>query len=148
MNERPKAEPPTRIEPRWPLFLAFSTFIVITVVLRVAEPERESVGPHWLVPGIEIVLLGLLILADPAHVEGRRRWLRPVSIGFVTALAVVVLFATAKLITQLIQGGKVTQSATALLTSGALIWLGNCLIFGLLYWLLDSGGPLARYHGE
>jgi hypothetical protein len=32
--------------------------------------------------------------------------------------------------------------------SGALVWLGNCLAFALLYWLLDSGGPLARYRGE
>ena len=41
-----------------------------------------------------------------------------------------------------------TQSATSLLASGALIWLGNALIFGLLYWELDSGGPLARYRHE
>ena len=35
-----------------------------------------------------------------------------------------------------------------MLASGALIWLGNALIFGLLYWELDSGGPLARYRRE
>jgi hypothetical protein len=35
-----------------------------------------------------------------------------------------------------------------LLTSGALIYLGNILVFSLLYWLLDSGGPLARFHRE
>jgi hypothetical protein len=28
------------------------------------------------------------------------------------------------------------------------IWLGNVLVFSLFYWLLDSGGPLARYRGE
>jgi hypothetical protein len=48
----------------------------------------------------------------------------------------------------LIKGGKVTQSATSLLASGAVIWLGNVLVFSLLYWLLDSGGPLARLRGE
>src|SRR5262249_15666109 len=30
----------------------------------------------------------------------------------------------------------------------ALIWLGNCLVFSLLYWELDSGGPRARYLRE
>jgi hypothetical protein len=35
-----------------------------------------------------------------------------------------------------------------LLVSGALIWLGNCLVFSLLYWELDSGGPRARYLRE
>src|SRR5262249_40100225 len=38
----------------------------------------------------------------------------------------------------------VSQSATRLLASGALVWLGNNLAFGMLYWLMDSGGPIAR----
>ena len=130
------------IEPRWPIALVFGLFIVITIVLRLVEPHRESLGPPWLVPGIEIALLVVLLAADPAKVSGRRHWLRPVSIALVASLAVVALISTAVLITELIEGGKVTESATTLLASGALIWLGNCLIFGLLYWLLDSGGPL------
>jgi hypothetical protein len=28
------------------------------------------------------------------------------------------------------------------------MWLGNCLVFSLLYWHFDTGGPLARYRGE
>jgi hypothetical protein len=60
----------------------------------------------------------------------------------------VTLLSTGVLISQLIRGGTVTNSASSLLTSGALIWLGNCLVFGLLYWLLDSGGPYARYVRE
>ena len=105
-------------------------------------------GPHWLVPSIEIALLVALVAADPAHVSGRRHWLRPLSIVLVLALAAAALLSTAVLITDLVRGGKVTDSATSLLSSGALIWLGNCLVFGLLYWLLDSGGPYARFIGE
>ncbi len=136
------------VEPRWPIALALGFFIAISVALRLIEPHRQSLGPHWLVPSIEIALLGALLAADPAHVTGRRRWLRPLSIALVIALAAAALLATAVLITELIQGGKVTDSASSLLSSGALIWLGNCLIFGLLYWLLDSGGPYARFMGE
>jgi hypothetical protein len=139
---------PPRIEPRWPVGVALGSFVILTIVLRVAEPHRESLGPEWLVPGIEIVLLLVLLAADPAHISGRRRWLRPLSIGLVFALALVAAVSTGVLISELIRGGKVTDSATSLLASGALIWLGNCLIFGLLYWLLDSGGPYARYVGE
>ena len=51
----------------------------------------------------------------------------------------------AVLIVDLVRGSKVTESAASLLASGALIWLGNAIVFGLLYWELDSGGPLARY---
>jgi len=136
------------MEPRWPVALALGSYVALTIVLRVVEPHRESLGPHWLVPGIEVLLLLVLIAADPAHLEGRRRWLRPLSITLVSLLAVVAAVSTAVLISELIRGGEVTNSATSLLASGALIWLGNCLVFGLMYWLLDSGGPYARYAGE
>lgn len=135
-------------EQRWPVALAVSVYIGITVALRVAQPHREALGPPWLVPGIELAMLAALVAADPAHVEGRRRWLRPIAIALVFSLVVVALLSTGVLITDLIRGGKVTASASALLASGALIWLGNVLVFSLLYWLLDSGGPLARYRGE
>ena len=39
-----------------------------------------------------------------------------------------------------------TRSPPALAT-GALVWAGNNLVFGLLYWMCD-GGPLARSRGE
>ncbi len=118
-------------------------------MLRVVEPHRESLGGSpWLVPAVEIVLLLVLLAADPAHIGGRRHWLRPVSIVLVLLLATAALLATAILIVDLVRGGKVTESATSLLASGANIWLGNCLVFSLLYWLLDSGGPYARYVGE
>ena len=136
------------IEPRWPIALTLASFIAITIVLRIVEPEREALGPDWLVPSIEIGLLFALIAANPAHLVGRARWLRPLAITLIGLLAVVAMVANVILITDLVKGSKVTQSATSLLASGAIIWLGNALIFGLLYWELDSGGPLARYRRD
>jgi hypothetical protein len=141
-------EEPVAVEPRWPIALAVSAFTAITVALRILEPDRESLGPTWLVPGIEIAMLGALLAADPARVAARAGWLRRLSIALVLSLVVVAVSSTAVLISDLIRGATVAESAGPLLTSGALIWLGNCLVFGLLYWLLDSGGPLARYRGE
>jgi hypothetical protein len=40
--------------------------------------------------------------------------------------------------------GALRRAATELLASGAVVWLGNNLSFALLYWLIDSGGPIAR----
>jgi hypothetical protein len=136
------------VEPRWPIVLTLGVFVALTIVLRVVEPKREGLGPHWLVPAIEIALLAVIAAADPARVSGRRRWFRRVSIALVSLLTLVALISTGVLITDLVRGGSVTESATSLLASGALIWFGNCLVFSLLYWLLDSGGPLARYRGE
>jgi hypothetical protein len=135
-------------EPRWPVALAMLAFIGISVALRIGVPHRESLGPSWLVPGIEFGLLACLVAADPAHLARRRRWLRRIAIVLVLALAAATLLATGKLVQQLIVGGKVTNEASSLLASGAVIWLGNVLVFSLIYWLLDSGGPVARYLGE
>ena len=136
------------IESRWPVALAILSFIGLTIALRVAEPHRETLGPSWLVPAVEIAMLVVLLAADPAHARRRRRWLRPISVALVVALVVVALISTVVLISELVRGGKVTESADSLLSSGALIWLGNILVFSLLYWLLDSGGPFARYQCE
>ncbi len=139
---------PIYLEPRWPIALAISVYIALTIVLRVAQPHRESLGNPWIVPALEIALFVALLAADPLHVGRRSRWLRKVSIVLVVFLVAIALVSTAVLVRDLIKGGKVTTSASTLLSSGVLIWLGNCLAFGLLYWLLDSGGPLARYRHE
>jgi hypothetical protein len=134
------------LEPRWPVGLAVSTFIAITVVLRLVVPRRESIGPHWLVPGVEIALLVVLLAAHPRRDDvAQREGLRRLSIALIVLLAVSALGSTIILITELITGSPVVESADTLLASGALVWMGNALIFGLLYWELDSGGPRARY---
>ncbi len=147
----PAREPdgePIHIEPRWPIALTVSVFIVLTVVLRLVQPDGVRVGARWLVPVLEIALLVVLIAANPTHLARRLRWLRPVSITLIGSLAVVATGASIHLIVDLVTGSAVTESASTLLASGAVIWIGNALIFGLLYWELDSGGPLARYRGE
>jgi uncharacterized membrane protein len=137
-----------RGEPRWPLAAVLGTFIVVTIALRFAVPRSESIRPRWLVPTLEVALLACLIAANPADVVRRSRWLRPTAIALIVALTIVILVADVVLIVDLIEGAPVTQDATTLLASGALVWLGTALVFGLLYWELDSGGPLARHLGK
>ncbi len=136
------------VESRWPIALAVAAFIALQITLRIAEPDRESLGPAWLVPAIEIAMLVALVAADPSRVTRRARWLRRLSIALIVSLAVVAVLFTGILIADLINGGPVTEEASALLASGAVIWLGNALVFALLYWQFDSGGPLARYRRE
>ena len=144
----PEPEERVFLEPRWPIAVTLGFFITVSIVLRVAVPHRSSLGPDWLVPAVEIGLLIVLLAADPARVSGRRRWLRRLAIALVSLLGFAALTSTVKLIVDLVEGTRVTNSASDLLASGAVIWLGNVLVFSLFYWLLDSGGPLARYHGE
>jgi hypothetical protein len=99
------------------------------------------------VPALEIAMLLALLAANPAHIQERRRWLRRVAIGLIFALGAVALWSTIVLVVDLIDGSQVTQSASSLLASGALIWLGNALVFSITYWIFDTGGPWVRYQG-
>jgi hypothetical protein len=141
----PQDTRPVPMESRWPLFVVLGAFIVTTVVLRVAEPQRESLGPPWLVPGLQVLLLVALLAANPTDLSGRSKWLRPLALTLIGALVVVVVTSDVVLIVDLVRGAEVTKEASSLLASGALLWAGTALVFGLLYWELDSGGPLARY---
>ena len=148
-QDRPGAESePAFVEARWPIALAVGTYLALMIVLRIYVPDRPALGTRWLVPSIMGGLLVALVLADPAHIRGRARWLRRLAGVLILALAAVALLATAILIADLVNGAHVTESASTLLVSGALIWFGNALVFSLLYWHFDSGGPLARYLGE
>jgi hypothetical protein len=62
----------------------------------------------------------------------------------VVVLVAAALWATVLLVYDLIKGTGVTNSPGELLASGALVWLGNNVSFAMLYWLVDSGGPIAR----
>jgi hypothetical protein len=138
---------PISVEPRWPIALALTSFIVVTVVLRAAEPERESLGPHWLVPGIEIALLVALIAAASAHLARRATWLRPVAITLIGLLAVMAMVASAVLISELVRGSKVTVGNVVARVGRAHLARQHAGLRPSLL-ELDSGGPLARYRRE
>ena len=133
-------------EPRWPPVVALLVFIGLNVGLRLWLPQDRLGNLSWVVPAIELLLLVALLGADPGRVasRARRAKVHRVLIALVVLLVAGALLATALLIYHLITGAKVTQSPGPLLAAGALIWLGNNLAFAMLYWLMDSGGPLMR----
>jgi hypothetical protein len=129
-------------EARWPMAGAVIAAIVLTFLL----PDSVRLGPKWLLPVIEGVLLVVIIAGDPGRIDRRSRLLRAISIALVFVLALGTLWATAQLINDLIHGGPETNSASDLLEAGSVVWVSNCLAFALLYWELDGGGAAARAH--
>jgi hypothetical protein len=87
----------------------------------------------------------VLLTADPSGPADRRR-LRRVTIVLVGLLALASLWATALLIDDLITGEGNADNPDELLASGALVWVGNNLVFAVVYWLMDGDGPIARTH--
>ena len=131
-------------EPRWPIAVALLAFMVLNVAIRAWLPNEGAVRTPWLLPAIEAVLLVVLLAGNPARLAGHAVWARRVSVGLVVLLVVAALWATGLLVYDLIKGIGVTNSPSELLASGGVVWLGNNLSFALLYWLIDSGGPIAR----
>jgi hypothetical protein len=102
----------------------------------------------WLVPFLEVALFVALVVGDPTRLARRTHWARRIAVSIVLLLVVSALWATALLVYDLIGARGISQSASKLLAAGALVWLGNNLSFGMLFWLMDSGGPIARSHGR
>jgi hypothetical protein len=132
-------------ESRWPPVVAVVVFVVLNVAVRLWLPTESVIAVPWLLPSIELVLLGALLVSDPIGIDRRATWLRRVEIGLVLLLVVAALWATVILTDRLISGAPQTSSAGYLLASGALVLVGNNLAFALLYWEFDSGG---RWRGS
>jgi len=140
----PKVKEPRVVgEARWPMAFAVVAVLVLTVLL----PRGLVAHPRWGEPIVESILLVAVIIGDPGKIDLVSPRVRALSITLISLLVVTTLWCTAQLIVELIRGGADTQSAGALLAAGGIVWITNCLSFGLLYWELDSGGPAVRAHG-
>lgn len=133
-------------EPRWPPALALILFMGLNIALRLWLPSQGAIRVPWLLPTLEGVLLLVVLFGDPGRLARRTPWVRRVVLTLVVALVVAALWATVLLVYDLIKGTAVTQSPQRLLAVGGLTWFGNNLAFGMLFWMLDSGGPIRRFH--
>jgi hypothetical protein len=131
-------------ESRWPPVAAVLVVMALNIVVRLWLPSEGAAHVPWLLPTIEGVLLVVLVARDPSGPAERQR-MRRVALILVGILVCAALWATALLVSDLIRGNGVTNSPDQLLASGAIVWLGNNLGFGLLYWLMDGGGPITRF---
>ena len=131
-------------ESRWPPVAALVVFIGINVALRVWLPREGFVRLPWLVPTLEATLLVVLLLGAAGNVSRRTPWVRRVAVALVLLFVAGALWSTSLLVYDLIKGTGVANEPARLLASGGVVWLGNNLAFAMLYWLIDSGGPVAR----
>ncbi len=139
-----KAKEPRVVgEARWPMAFAVVAVIAMTLLL----PHSLVARPRWGVPLVEGLLLLAVIIADPGKIDLVSKRARSLSITLISLLVATTLWCTTQLIVELVRGGPATQSGGALLAAGGIVWLSNCISFGLLYWELDSGGPAVRAHG-
>jgi hypothetical protein len=126
------------VEPFWEAQLA----VLVTVVLYVALPTRLTVGPRWLVPCLEGLLLFGLAISTPYRHHTQSPVRRRMSIGLIAIVTVANFAAEGLLVHYLLKGAA--TGGRALVLSAAQIWFTNVAVFGLWFWEVDRGGPHMR----
>lgn len=125
--------------PRTPR-LAVLVGIIVLGILYLILPESLTIGPSWLLPAIEIVLmipLVILLFTDNVpHIAIRLLSLALLAVVTIGLIGGIVL---------LIKSLPYNKDATSLLRSAVLLWCSNVLVFALWYWEVDGGGPHQRH---
>ena len=131
---------PTAHESRMPVAVA----IVVAAVLQlVLAAQFTLIHPRWLLPALEIALLVTLLFLSPLRTMRYTTQGRYVSLVLVAIISLDNGFSAVLLDRGLINGTVGSQAAPLLASAGA-IYLTNIIAFGIWYWELDRGGPLAR----
>jgi hypothetical protein len=119
--------------------------VVIIVAIQLPLPDVVTIGPTWLVPFIEIIgipIVGVLYLVAGSH----ERIVTGTMTAFLIFLVLASVMNATLLLINLVNG--FTESGAALLFAGFAVLAVNVLSFGLVYWWIDSGGPVARMSGD
>ncbi len=132
--------------------------VALVAVLQLLIINRLSIGPRWLGPVLELVLLIPLSMATAWtqarvraattaqhwHVIARHRLaIRQAAVGL-TALVTLMNFGALLLLVRALLSGHVGASGQTLLLDALNIWVTNVIAFALWYWSIDRGGPAAR----
>jgi len=134
------AAPAAKVEPRWPAALTIAAVFFLVLAL----PERVRLVPHWLTILSLVVLLvpmAAVTIAPASSVWPRIE--RAVTLVVVAITTVLIVNGLKVLLFAMIYHPK-NISALSLLSSAVAVWVLNVLVFSLLYWQLDRGGPSAR----
>lgn len=151
MTEPPRR--PKRPTPAWISaldrhlpFWAPQFVVLIAILIDLALPDKLTIGPAWLLPALEGVLLVGLMAAEPnprlRHSPVRRRF----AIALIALVSLANIVSLVLLTHYLLHGHN--ENGRSLIYSGMALWLTNVLLFGLWYWEIDRGGPLARRIGN
>ena len=116
--------------------------MVVAIILYAVLPEPLLIGPRFLIPGLELALLIALIATNPWRMTRQTRWSRRASLALAILVVTSNLATLAMLVTDLVSDQDTPGSS--LLIAALQVWATNVIAFGLIYWELDRGGPVAR----
>ena len=129
-----------RHEPRWPAAVA----LLVAMGLFIALPQELIVGPRWLLPALEGILVIPLLITNPDRTESDTTVLRTISILFISLVTIANLAALGLLVHDIITRSQ-DIDGRELIFSAVALWWTSVIVFGLWFWELDGGGPASRH---
>jgi hypothetical protein len=120
---------------------------ILPTELRALPPELLGDSRWWYLIVVTL-LLGVLIIGDPGHIDRQARWLRFVTIFLVVLISADNALEAGRLVVSIVSTKPFTEDANKLLIAGGAIWLANVIAFSLWYWEADRGGAAARARGS
>ncbi len=125
-------------EPRWPAALALLAAIALYFFL----PSTLIVGPRWVLPLLEALLVIPLVITNPDRHDSETTPLRVVSILLIAIISIANVSALGLLVHDLLRHTDI--DGKPLIYSAIALWFNNVIVFALWYWELDGGGPADR----
>lgn len=121
--------------------MALAVVVVITLTALLPSSVRPESSLFTIVLGLVLIAL---VIADPGRISRSTTYVRVLSLLLLVLLALSAILSTTLLVHELIAGTDLSHSATRLLLVGNAVWISNNIVFALLYWEIDGGGPVAR----
>jgi hypothetical protein len=127
-----------RAEHRWPAVGA----VLVALTLYALLPSSFLPQLRIAVIVICVLLLIPVIAINPVRFNRQTRWSRRASIAGTVVLAIANHIALGQLILQLVEAKS--DADGTLLLAATQVWITHVIVYALIYWEMDRGGPVIR----
>ena len=127
-----------RAEHRWPAVAA----LLVAITLYALLPSSFLPELRYTAVAIAALMFIPLIAVNPLRFHRQTPWSRRLSVGQVLFLGAANQVALGQLVYALVHADK--SDGPELLLAAAQVWITNVIVFALIYWEMDRGGPVTR----
>lgn len=112
--------------------------LLVAVLLQLVLNNSLVLGPKFVIVGLEIALIGLLVVIHPKERSAIIHLRRSVAIILIALVSLANLTSLGLVVSDLFHNSII--DGRDLILSAIAIYVTNIIIFGIWYWELDSDG--------
>lgn len=128
---------------RWTAAGAVGVFLAFVALLR----ERYRFLPPWARVSTLALIVSIAVVSTlPRARPATKAMANAATVSLVALLTAMLVVAIGSLIVQIYVEGAMVNGASVLSTT-AVLWAANVIVFALWYWLINRGGPDRRASG-